>query len=66
MNDKEQQQIITLLQEIRAQNAELLSRVDELERTATKRGAVAGAVAGSITGTIISVGIDFIRLKWGG
>lgn len=62
----EQQEIIALLHEIRSQNVKMLNRVDELERTATKRGAIAGAVAGTISGAVISVGIELIKLKFGG
>lgn len=61
----DEQKILKLVQEIHAQNERMLARVDELERTATKRGAVAGAVAGSITGGIMTVGIELIRAKFG-
>lgn len=62
-NDTE---IMALLRDIHAQNTEMLARVDELEKSATKRGAVAGAVAGGITGSILTVGIELIKLKFGG
>ena len=38
-------EMMRLLMEIHAQNAQMLVRIDELEQTATKRGAIAGAVA---------------------
>ncbi len=58
-------EVIGLLLEIRQQNAEQLARIDELERTATKRGAVAGAVAGGVTGTVMAVGVELIKAKLG-
>lgn len=61
----EQQEILRLLKDIHQQNERMLARVDELERTATKRGAVAGAVAGSITGGIMTVGIELLKAKFG-
>lgn len=62
---QEERQVINLLMEIKAQNAEQLERINELEKTATKRGAIAGAVAGSITGGVITIGIEFIKAKLG-
>lgn len=62
----ENQEIMCLLREIHAQNKQLIARIDELEQTATKRGAIAGAVAGSFSGAIISIGLEIIKAKFGG
>lgn len=62
----EQQELLTLVREIHANTAHMNEKIDKLERTATRRGAVAGAVAGSITGTIMTVGIELIKAKFGG
>lgn len=66
------QQVIDLLQEIKSQNAEQLRKIEaqsqqieQLEKTATKRGAVAGAVAGGVTGSVMALGIEFIKAKMG-
>ncbi len=64
-NDVNHNEVIGLLMEIRQQNADQLSRIDELERTATKRGAVAGAVAGSVTGGVMALGIELLKAKLG-
>lgn len=59
-------EMMRLLMEIHAQNAQMLVRIDELEQTATKRGAIAGAVAGSFSGAIMAIGIELIKAKFGG
>lgn len=59
-------EMMRLLMEIHAQNAQMLVRIDELEQTATKRGAIAGAVAGSFSGAIMTIGIELIKAKFGG
>lgn len=59
-------EMMRLLMEIHAQNAQMLVRIDELEQTATKRGAIAGAVAGSISGAVMAIGIELIKAKFGG
>ncbi|MDI4482788.1 hypothetical protein LP109_13530 [Moraxella bovis] len=65
-----QQAILQSLDEIKAQNGEIVAKIDNLEQNITKKatvaGAVAGAVTGSITGGIINVGMEFIRIKLGG
>lgn len=59
-------EMMRLLMEIHAQNAQMLVRIDELEQTATKRGAIAGAVAGTFSGAIMTIGIELIKAKFGG
>lgn len=66
------QDVIRLLLEIKSQNAEQLRKIEvqsqqieQLEKTATKRGAVAGAVAGGVTGSVMALGIEFIKAKLG-
>lgn len=68
----ENEQVIGLLIEIRSQNAEQLRKIEaqsqqieQLEKTATKRGAVAGAVAGGVTGSVMALGIELIKAKLG-
>lgn len=79
MTDKKQQhaektdeRVLDLLIEIRNQNATQLAKmeaqsqqIEQLEKTATKRGAVAGAVAGGVTGGVMALGIEFIKAKLG-
>lgn len=72
MEQTNTQQVIDLLQEIKSQNAEQLRKIEaqsqqieQLEKTATKRGAVAGAVAGGVTGSVMALGIEFIKAKLG-
>lgn len=67
-----QAEIIRLLIEIRGQNDRQLAKIEaqsqqieQLEKTATKRGAVAGAVAGGVTGSVMALGIEFIKAKLG-
>ncbi|MDO4434860.1 MAG: hypothetical protein Q4B71_00395 [Cardiobacteriaceae bacterium] len=64
MNDNPE--IMRLLREIHGQQQQLLNRIDELEQTATRRGAVAGGVAGSISGAMVTIGIEMIKAKFGG
>ena len=59
-------EMMRLLMEIHAQNAQMLVRIDELEQTATKRGAIAGAGAGTFSGAIMTIGIELIKAKFGG
>lgn len=66
MTVNDNQEIMRLLTEIHAQNVQMLERIDELEQTATKRGAIAGAVAGSISAAIMTIGIELIKAKFGG
>lgn len=73
MEEKQNNQaVIDLLLEIKSQNAEQLRKIEaqsqhieQLEKTATKRGAVAGAVAGGVTGSVMALGIEFIKAKMG-
>lgn len=62
MNDK----IIRALDDIQAQNSEIVAKIDNLEHTVTKKATTAGAISGAIAGGIISVGVEFIKLKLGG
>lgn len=58
-------EILPILQEIHQQNKEMLVRIDSIEQSATKRGAVSGAVAGGLSGSIAAVGIELIKAKFG-
>ncbi len=71
-NNDDNKAIINLLEEIKAQNAEQLAKIekqsaqiDHLEKTATKKGAIAGAVAGGVSGGLMAIGVELIRAKLG-
>lgn len=74
LKDKSQlrfnERVIGTLQDIQAQNNEVLGKIDKLEATLTKKatmaGAMAGAVSGGITSGVIAVGLELIKAKFGG
>lgn len=49
-----------------AEMEQVKQKIDDLEHTITKKATAYGAVAGAVSGGIISVGLEFIKLKWGG
>lgn len=72
MENENTQAVISLLQEIKSQNAEQLRKIEaqtrqieQLKKSATQRGAVAGAFAGGVSGSIMALGIEFIKAKLG-
>lgn len=75
------QKILAILHEIRiehqenadkiiAQKAEIIERIDDLEESVTKKATIAGAVAGAIAGAassgVYSIGMEFVKAKFGG
>lgn len=66
INDK----ILQSLDDIQVQNRQIVQKIDNLEKTVTKRATLAGAMAGAITGSVtsgmVSVGFELIRAKFGG
>lgn len=62
INDK----ILQSLDDIQTGQNEIVDKIDNLEHTITKKATAYGAVAGAVSGGIISVGLEFIKLKWGG
>lgn len=66
----ENQQILQHLKEIHAQHKQVVLKIDELEHACTKQATVAGTVAGAMSGSLTSammyVGMELIRMKFGG
>lgn len=64
------EQVIGTLKDIKAQNNDVLAKIDKLEATLTKKatlaGAMAGAVSGGVTGTVLTVGLELLKAKLGG
>lgn len=58
--------ILSSLDSIHSQNRQIAQKIDDLEQSVTKKATTAGAISGAIAGGIISVGVEFIKLKWGG
>lgn len=67
---KNHQQMMKVLGDIHEQNSEIVTKIDNLEKTVTKKASIAGAVAGAITGSIsggvMGVGVELIKAKFGG
>lgn len=59
-------EMLRLMQEIHAQNIQLLARIDELERNNGKRAVAWGFGGGMVGGGVISVGVELIKAKFGG
>lgn len=65
-----QQAILQSLDEIKAQNGEIVAKIDNLEQSVTKKATVAGAIAGAVAGTatsgMFSIGMEIVKAKFGG
>lgn len=59
-------EMLRLMQEIHAQNVQLLNRIDTLEREQARKAIALGFGGGMAGGGIVSVGIELIRAKFGG
>lgn len=63
-------EVMALLGDIHQQNQHMMTKFDALEANVTRRAQVAGAMAGAFTGgvggTVVSLGIEFIKAKFGG
>ena len=63
-------EVMALLSDIHRQNEGIAERFDTLEQNVTKRaqmaGAMAGAFSGGVGGAVVTVGIEFIKAKFGG
>lgn len=63
-------EVLVLLSDIHRQNQTMMSRFDALESNVTKRaqaaGAMTGAFTGGIGGAVVTIGIEFIKAKFGG
>lgn len=67
---EEPDEVMQILADIKAQNHTMLTQFDALESNVTKRaqaaGAMTGAFTGGIGGAVVTIGIEFIKAKFGG
>lgn len=54
-----------VLGDIHEQNSEIVTKIDNLEKTVTKKAYIAGAITGSISGGVMGVGVELIKAKLG-
>lgn len=58
-----------IAKKIGEQNADIVARIDHLEQSVTKKATIAGAMAGAIAGVatsgVFSIGMEFVKAKFG-
>ena len=50
---------------IKAQLDRIEANLDNTHKRTVKHGAIAGALAGSLSGSIVTLGLEYIRIKLG-
>ena len=62
--------ILSSLDSIHNQNRQIAQKIDDLEKSVTKKatfaGAISGAVAGTATSGMFNIGMEIVKAKFGG